>query len=148
EDRRVLAWAAERGERVDVRPGYVPVEDVAPLFAQARVVALPYLAAYQSGVAHLAMTMERAIVATGVGDLPAAVRHGRTGLVVAPRDPAALAAALEDVVTDASLAQQLGREGRRVVMNGSGWPSVAAQVETAMRGLREHPRAESKEERP
>jgi glycosyltransferase involved in cell wall biosynthesis len=148
EDRHVLAWAAERRDRVEVRPGYVPVGDVAPLFAQARVVALPYLAAYQSGVAHLAMTMERAVVATEVGDLPSAVRHGRTGLVVAPRDPAALAAALEDVVTDATLAERLGREGRRVVMNGSGWPSVAAQVETALRELVERPPSTSREERP
>lgn len=129
---RVLAWAAARPGRVEVRPGYVPVDDVEGLFARARVVVLPYLAGYQSGVAHLAMTMRRAVVASDVGDLAGAVLDGRTGTVVAPGDPAALAAALETVAFDPALAARLGDAGRARMLNGSGWASVAAQVETAL----------------
>jgi glycosyltransferase involved in cell wall biosynthesis len=134
---RVLRWAAERADRVEVRPGYVAVEDVPDLFAAARVVALPYRAGYQSGVVHLAMTMERAVVATDVGDLGAAVADGETGTVVAPNDPTALAAALGAVLDDPALAARMGAAGRARLADRAGWPRVADRVETALRDLTE-----------
>jgi glycosyltransferase involved in cell wall biosynthesis len=118
-----------------VRPGYVPVEDVAPLFARARVVALPYLAAYQSGVAHVAMTMRRPVVACDVGDLASLVRVSGGGQLVRPGDPIALAVALEALVTDAPLADHLGACGHRHMLNGSSWPGVAERVEGALCAL-------------
>lgn len=135
ESERVLAWAAERAERVEARPGYVPVEDVEGLFARARVVVMPYVAGYQSGVVHLAMTMGRAVVATDVGDLPSAVADGETGLVVPSRDPAALADALERVLADPVLAERFGAAGRARMLDSSGWPAVAEQVEAGLRSL-------------
>jgi len=138
ESERVLAWAAARGERVEALPGYVPIDDVAALFARARVVALPYLAGYQSGVAHLAMTMRRAVVATDVGDLPDAVIDGESGLVVPSRDPTALADALERVLDDPGLAARLGAAGYARMLGGSGWPAVAEQVEAGLRSVAEH----------
>jgi glycosyltransferase involved in cell wall biosynthesis len=136
ESERVLSWAAERPEHVEARPGYVPIEDVRALFARARVVVLPYLTGYQSGVVHLAMTMRRAVVASDVGDLPEAVADGTSGLIVPSRDPQALAAALERVVTDASLADRFGAAGHERTLSGSGWPAVAEQFERAMLELR------------
>jgi glycosyltransferase involved in cell wall biosynthesis len=132
---RVTRWAAGRADRVELLPGYVPVDDVQALFARSRVVVLPYLAGYQSGVAHLAMTMQRAVVATAVGDLPSSVLDGRTGRVVAPGEPSELRDALAAVVTDPALAQRLGAAGHERILNGSGWPSVAARVESALRSL-------------
>jgi glycosyltransferase involved in cell wall biosynthesis len=133
EAEHVMRWAGTHGDRVELRPGYVPVDEVEPLFARSRVVALPYLAAYQSGVAHLAMTMRRAVVASAVGDLAVVVRDSGGGRLVPPNDPTALADALEAVVTDPSLAEQLGDRGHRHTLNGSSWASVAEQVEGALR---------------
>jgi glycosyltransferase involved in cell wall biosynthesis len=135
ESARVLPWAQERGERVEVRPDYVPLEDVPGLFGRSRVVVMPYLAGYQSGVVHLAMTMRRAVVASDVGDLGAAVADGTTGLVVPPGDVPALVDALDTVLADPALAERLGAAGRERVMNGSGWPTVAEQVEQALQEL-------------
>jgi glycosyltransferase involved in cell wall biosynthesis len=132
---RVTRWAQDRADRVELRPGYVPMDDVPALFARARVVVLPYLAGYQSGVAHLAMTMRRAVVATDVGDLPSSVLDGRTGRVVASGAPDELRAALAAVVTDPVLAQRLGAAGHDRVRTGSDWPTVAARVEDALRSL-------------
>lgn len=132
---RVMAWARSHGDRVELRPGYVPVDEVAPLFASARVVALPYLASYQSGVAHLAMTMSRAVVASELGDLATVVRDSDGGRLVPPGDAQALANALEAVVADAPLAAQLGASGHRYTLNGSSWPSVAERVEGALGAL-------------
>lgn len=135
ESERLLAWAAERSDRVEVLPEYVPIGDVEGLFARARVVVMPYLAGYQSGVVHLAMTMRRAVVATAVGDLQEVVVDGETGLVVAPDDPQALATALDHVVGDAELAERLGSAGYEQMLGGSGWPAVAEQVEAGLRSL-------------
>lgn len=130
---RVLPWAERHGDRVEVRPDYVPLERVPELFGRARVVVLPYLAGYQSGVVHLAMTMGRAVVASDVGDLPSAVADGETGVVVPSGDVPALVAALERLLGDPALAERFGAAGRERVMSGSGWPTVAEQVEAALR---------------
>ena len=135
ESERVLAWAAERGDRVEVLPGYVPIDAVKELFARARVVVLPYVTGYQSGVVHLAMTMRRAVVATDVGDLPEAVADGETGLVVPSRDPQALAGALARLLGDAALADRMGLAGHTRMLHGSGWPAVAERVEEGLRSL-------------
>jgi glycosyltransferase involved in cell wall biosynthesis len=59
-----------------------------------------------------AMAAERAVVATRVGALPEVVDDGRTGLLVAPDDPAALADALIELANDPDLARDMGRRGR------------------------------------
>ena len=50
------------------------------------------------------------LVATAVGGLTELVDHGRTGLLVPPRDADALAAALRTVITDRALAARLAAE--------------------------------------
>ena len=59
-----------------------------------------------------ASTMGKPVVATAVGGLPTAVHDGVTGLLVAPRDPAALAAAIQRLLDDPLLAKSLGEAGR------------------------------------
>lgn len=128
----IRRWAASHGERVTVVDRYVPIEDVPAVFGSARVVVNPYFTGYQSGVVHLAMTMGRAVVASDVGDLGAAVRDGETGLLVPPGDAGLLAAALERVLLDGELAERMGEAGRRNVLTGSSWAVVAERVEEAL----------------
>jgi glycosyltransferase involved in cell wall biosynthesis len=111
---------------------YVPLEDVPAIFGEARVVVTPYVVGYQSGVVHLAMTMGRAVVATDVGDLGSAVVDGVTGRVVPPGDTSALSSALEQIVSDPELAARLGAEGRRQMLERSGWDVVAEQADRAL----------------
>lgn len=54
-------------------------------------------------------------VATRVGGVPELVRHGENGLLVEAAAPAALAAALERVVSDRALAQRLGAAAQTTV---------------------------------
>ncbi len=128
----VRRWAAGHDGRVTVVDHYIPMEDVSAVFGSARVVVNPYLTGYQSGVVHLAMTMGRAVIASDVGDLGAAVRDGESGLLVPKGDAPALADALERVLTDAALAERMGAEGRRRVMSVSSWATVAELVEAAL----------------
>ena len=131
----IVDWAAGHNSHVEVIDRYVPLEDVPAVFRRARVVATPYLAGWQSGVIHLAMTMGRAVVTSDVGDLATAVGDGEAGLVVPPGDPQALADALERLLADRELAERLGAEGRRRMTTGSSWDAVAEKVEAALKSL-------------
>jgi glycosyltransferase involved in cell wall biosynthesis len=58
------------------------------------------------------MAHARPVVATPVGGTPELVVDGETGLLVPPRDPEALAAALRRLLEDPELARRLGEAGR------------------------------------
>jgi len=62
-----------------------------------------------------AMSLSKPVVATNVDGIPEVVANGDTGLLVPPRDPPALAAALLTVLRDAALAARLGQAGRQRV---------------------------------
>ena len=59
-----------------------------------------------------AMATGLPVVATRVGGLPTAVRHGQTGYLVPPRDPDRLAAALVSLLQDGALRNRFGAAGR------------------------------------
>lgn len=113
---------------VDLRVGYVTSRAVAELVQDARVVVAPYVLANQSGVIHLAQTFARPVVASDVGDLGAAVEHGRTGLLVPPRDPAALGAALCRLLREPETADRMGQAGLARSETEASWQQVTEQV--------------------
>jgi glycosyltransferase involved in cell wall biosynthesis len=59
-----------------------------------------------------AMACERPVVAPRVGSIPESVADGETGLLAAPGDEQALAAALATLLTDRPLAGRMGRAAR------------------------------------
>ena len=99
-------------DRYDLRLRYVSDQERHALFDEADVVVLPYIDATQSGVVTLAHRYGRAVVASDVGGLAEQVDDGRTGLLVPPGDPEALAAALVRVLTDDGFRDRLGSAGR------------------------------------
>jgi glycosyltransferase involved in cell wall biosynthesis len=60
-----------------------------------------------------AMAMGVPVVSTAISGIPEMIDDGVHGLLVPPRDPAALAAALQRVLTDAELHCRLARAGRQ-----------------------------------
>jgi colanic acid/amylovoran biosynthesis glycosyltransferase len=56
------------------------------------------------------------VVATRISGIPELVEDGRTGYLVAPGDPAALAGAVRTLAGDAELRERMGRAGREKVI--------------------------------
>jgi glycosyltransferase involved in cell wall biosynthesis len=52
------------------------------------------------------------VIGSDIGGIPEAVENGKSGILVPPNDPAALAAAIKRLIRDRSLAAGLGRAGR------------------------------------
>lgn len=64
-----------------------------------------------------AAASERAIVATDVPGCRDIVRHGTNGLLVPPKNPAAMADAIAQLLNDAPLRAEMGRRGREIAVN-------------------------------
>jgi glycosyltransferase involved in cell wall biosynthesis len=62
-----------------------------------------------------AMVQGLPVVGTTQAGIVEAVEHGRTGLLAPPDDPAALAAALQRMLTDPQFARRLGASGQASV---------------------------------
>ena len=86
--------------------------DVPALLASLTVSVMPSLNEALSNVVLESMASGAPTVATAVGGTPEAIVDGVTGLLVPPAESAAIADAVVHLLTDASLAQQLGRAGR------------------------------------
>lgn len=91
---RALAAAAGGEPGVRLLERYLSDEDVEAAFKAADVTVLPYRSATQSGVTHVAYALGVPVITTDVGGLAETVKPDETGLVCAPEDPAALAAAV------------------------------------------------------
>jgi glycosyltransferase involved in cell wall biosynthesis len=68
------------------------------------------------------------VVATNVYGIPDVVRDGETGLLVAPKDPGALARAVGRLVEDARLRRRLGEAGHEYVGRHYDWTENAQQM--------------------
>jgi glycosyltransferase involved in cell wall biosynthesis len=109
-DRSIRALGLEA--RV-ARLGFVPHEQLTGRLAGAWVQAVPSLCPEPFGlVAAEAMMRGTAVIASDTGGLREVVKHGETGLLVAPGDVGALADALARLLGDAALAERLGTRGR------------------------------------
>jgi glycosyltransferase involved in cell wall biosynthesis len=91
--------------------------DMLSVFQQVNIVCLP---SYREGLPTTlieAGACGRAVVATNVTGCRDAVRNGETGLLVAPKDSAALAEGLLVVLHDRSLRKRLAEAGRKLAVD-------------------------------
>lgn len=87
-------------------------EDIPSLLACAEALVLPSLNEGFGMVLVEAMAMGKPVVASAVGGVPELVLDGRTGLLVPPADPEALATAIRRLLEDPGAARQMGEAGR------------------------------------
>jgi glycosyltransferase involved in cell wall biosynthesis len=88
-------------------------EQLAEEYVNASVFCLPSVQEGFGIVFLEAMAAELSVVACRIAAVPEVVLDGTTGVLVPPRDPGALAEALEGLVREPERARRLGQEGRR-----------------------------------
>ena len=87
-------------------------DDMPSIVLNSTIVCLP---SYREGVPKIlleAASCGRAIVATDVPGCKEIVQHGENGLLVPPRDAAALARAINTLLSDSAMRKRLGKNGR------------------------------------
>lgn len=136
EARRLMELAHTSGvaDRVRFR-GQVPQAELPPVLRSLdAVVCAPWYEPF--GITALeAMACEVPVVAAAVGGLIDTVVDRVTGLHVPPRDPEAIAAALEQILDHPEDAAALGRAGRRRVSTRYSWDRVAEETERVYSSL-------------
>ncbi|MGB9739671.1 glycosyltransferase family 4 protein [Chloroflexus sp.] len=137
EDRaRLAAIANELGlnERVQFL-GSVPRLQLPALYASVDLLVATSYASETFGIGPVeAQACGLPVVATRFGGFPEVVADGQTGLLVPPRDPVALAAAVNELLAD---------PGRRAAMAAAApawaaqfaWPAVVDRIETVYRSV-------------
>ena len=107
---------------VEIR-GFVEQRELAQWYRRASAVVLPSRvleSGNRDGIPNVvveAMACGAPVIATPVGGIPEIIDHGTSGLLVAPDDSQALAAALGRVLTDSSMARKLGATAAREVVH-------------------------------
>lgn len=130
---RLKALASKLGlqDRVEFR-GYVSEEERDELLDRCQAYVMPSL--YESfGIAAAeAMSHGKPVICSAVGGLPEVVRDA--GVLVPPRDPAALAEAINQLLQDKERRKELGRKAHAYAQEYS-WDSVAAKTLDQYRSL-------------
>ena len=101
--------------------GFVPLAAVPAVLAHVDLRVLPSLSEDLSSALIEAMAAGLPVVATRAGGTADLVHHGGNGLPVAPRDPAALAAAISEVLADLAAASGMSAASRRTAA-AYAWP--------------------------
>jgi glycosyltransferase involved in cell wall biosynthesis len=118
--------------RVDLRPGYLPMNELPQLFGSHRLVMFSYETVNISGSVHMAYTFGRPVVATRVGSMADVVEDGVTGLL-ADSDPQSVAEAMQRLL-DPVTADRMGANAARHAEQRSSWSDVAAKAVEAYLG--------------
>jgi glycosyltransferase involved in cell wall biosynthesis len=84
-----------------------------------------------------AMAADCPVVGTSVGGIPDVVIHGRTGLLVEPKSPGALAAAINGLLDSPAEAGKMGALARRWVRRKFDWRQVAQRYANLLAGASE-----------
>jgi len=126
-----LVGMRARAQTLGLRPRVEFVDWASPArlcerIASASLVVVPSWEESFGNTVAEAMAVGAPLVTTTAGAIPELVEHDRTAVMAPAKDPAALAAAIERVRAEPSLAQQLGTRARAVARSRFTWDEVAA----------------------
>jgi glycosyltransferase involved in cell wall biosynthesis len=128
------ARAQQVGARVQF-PGFLDREATASALAAADVVVVPSVVDSGGNVDGLpntlleAMAAGRPIVASRVAGIPDVIADERNGLLVPPKDPSALSAALRRLLREPETRERLARAAREHAVERLSWEATARRFE-------------------
>lgn len=116
---------------------FIPDEEVGQFFQRASIIVLPYTDGSQSCIISIASSFKKPVIATDVGNFSEMVEHGKTGLIVPPRDTVALAEAITKLLQDANLRHEMGENAYRKLQEDFSWKDIVLDtVKTYERAIK------------
>lgn len=116
------------GDRVRWLPRFVTDPEIPAYFERADLVVLPYREIDQSGVLYTALAFGKPIVVSRVGGLGEIADRDAAALAVPADDPAALGAAIGELLADQARREELAAAARRVAGGVYSWDAVAGKT--------------------
>jgi glycosyltransferase involved in cell wall biosynthesis len=107
-------------------PRFLADDELAAYFRRADLVVLPYREIDQSGVLFTALAFGAPLLLSAVGGFPELAEQGAAALV-APGDPAALAAALRGLLADPARRARLAAGARAAADGRYSWDAIARE---------------------
>jgi glycosyltransferase involved in cell wall biosynthesis len=139
--RLVRKFGLER--RVKVQPKFLELPDLVREYSTGRAMVVPSFFEGFGFPASEAMACGLPVIANAAGALPEVVgSDGSAGLLVPPRNPPALAAAIAELLADPARAARMGRAARERVLRLFRWERAAAQLVDVFEEVRARRRGE------
>ncbi|CAN5175383.1 glycosyltransferase family 4 protein [soil metagenome] len=120
---RAKALGVDRLITWDLR--FVGDEEIAGMFGESDIMAMPYREIDASGVLMVALAIGRPIVATRIGLFAELLEDGKHGYLVPPEAPAALAEALTRLVENPPMRIRMGHDVRELGHSIPAWDTIA-----------------------
>lgn len=109
--------------------GKIPIEKLVRLYSENEIAVCPSLYEGFGFPAAEAMACELPVIAATGGALPEVVgEHMKTGYLVQPRDPEALAEAIDHLIENPGLRIKMGKAARKRVLQEFSWPNAAREM--------------------
>ena len=126
--------------RVRFQPKFLEVPELVREYSTGRVAVVPSFFEGFGFPASEAMACGIPVIANAAGALPEVVgTDGSAGLLVAPRSPQALAAAIRELLADPARAARMGRAARDRVLRLFRWEQAAAELVHVFEEVRKRP---------
>jgi len=110
---------------IKIFPQYIPREDIEMYFKASDIVVYPYVESFTSGILHMAFAFKTSVIATNVGPFPEDI--GDAGILVPPKDPKALAQAIEKLIDDEKLQKKLAKKSYERAKTYFSWEKIASE---------------------
>lgn len=107
---------------------YVPAEELGHMLHNCAFSVCPYTDATQSGVIMTSFTMDKPVIATNVGGLGEMIDEGKTGYLIPPKDPEALADAMIKLLQDEDTLMEMSQTIHHIYQEGVfSWDQIAKE---------------------
>ncbi len=112
--------------------GYLGKESkdlIAQLYRRADCVVVPSTVSEGIPLSALeAMSCGTPVIASDIGGIPTAIKHLQNGILVKPKSVSAIVEAINQIISNPSLAKKLGKKGHQDAREKFAWPRIATKM--------------------
>lgn len=112
--------------------GFIDEDKITEYYSRANVFVLPSISSVQEGfgiVALEALACKTPVITTEIVGVSSDLKKENAGIIIPPRDPDALAAAIIKILSNNDMQREMGENGRRLVKAKYTWKSIAELME-------------------